>query len=248
MRKAWILFTAVLCLLVAMAAADEATDVLTKEPWTNGKGITIKINADGTANYDAGSMQLEGTWTYSEPEWVYHYELYGSRELAMTLSKDGDNWQLANTEGALFLQESVYADLMAAAGDNVSGYALPFGEEVNLPFVQFKLEKAQYVDIIGGEKGYYPAAEGTTFFNLKGTISNQSGRALPMSNMSVQATFNDSYTYSGNVEVYTATGLVLSLDPMTSGDLNIHVNIPNEMATQITKADVVFITSATKCP
>ena len=240
MKKTWILLTAILCLLFAAAAADESTDALTKEPWTNGKGVSFVVNADGTVNYDAGTLQLEGTWTFTDPEFIFQYELYGARELALTLGKDGDNWQLTNADGALFLPESVYAEMMASAGDSVSGYALPLGEEVTLPFISFKLEKVQLVDTIGGDKGYYPAAEGTCFFNLKGTVSNLSGGTLSMSNMSVQATFNDAYTYSGDVRVYSATGVSYSLDAMTKGELNIYVNIPNEMAEQITTARVVF--------
>lgn len=221
------------------ALAEDARDVLTAEPWTNGSGNVLILNADGTAVLNSG-MEITGEWTYNEPTMVFTYELYGTRTMELTLEKDNGAWKLTNPEGGLFMQESVYAEAQKNAAAEVQGYQLALGEPVTLPFVTFTLEKTELADLVGGDKGYMPAPEGYKLFVLKGTIENLYSGELNIANICSQFTFNGEYIYGGNTRVYNTAGINLKLDPKTKAELSIYASIPQEMADTMETADAVF--------
>lgn len=236
----------VLCMVliaipVARAFAEESDiEALTVEKWINSTNISFVVHEDGTMDYYAGTLHLSGNWTYNAPIFVFSYELYGSRTLTLTLNNIDGYWMLTNEEGALFMHESEFASAQKAANVGVSGYALKMGEKVELPFVSFTIETSELANLVGGENAYFPAAEGYKLFVLKGTIENQFGGELKVGTMRSQFIFNDQYTYSGEVRLYTTAGLSSLLQPMTSAELYIYAQIPDAMVDQLTKADVLF--------
>ncbi len=234
-----VLLACLFCVFAGFALAEDATSVLTAEPWTGSSGTTLVLNADGTAVLKS-NMDIEGTWTYEEPVMTFTYELYGTRTFVLTLEQVEGIWQLTNEEGALFMYESVFSEVQNQAGQEAQGYQLALGEPVTLPFVTFTLEKTELADLVGGDKGYFPAPEGYRLFVLKGTIENTYSGELPLSNINVLYTFNGEYNYTGRVEVYNTAGISLKLDPKTKAEIFIFASIPDEMANSIETADVLF--------
>ena len=223
----------------ALAEEDEIA-VLTAEKWVNATNISFIIHSNGTMDYDAGNLKLTGTWTYQSPNFVFNYELYGNRTIELVLENKDGQWMLTNGEGALFMHESVFSSAQQDANAGVTGYQLAIGEKVTLPFVSFTIEAAELVDIIGGDRSYYPAPEGFRLFRLRGTIENLFSGDLKISTLRSQFTLNDQYTYNGAVRAYLSNGLQTVIPAMTSGEISIYAEIPDAMAEQLKKADVVF--------
>jgi len=220
--------------------AEEETQVLTSDEWKSTSGITLILDTSGAATIVNSQMSMDGTWVLNNTVLTITYELYGTRTMELTLSQQDDLWMLTNADGALFLRKSEYDVVQSEANRGLEGYKLSFGEEVVLPFIKFTVEKAELVDTIGGEKAWYPSPEGMRFFRIKAEVENTYGGELEMGRLRSQFVFNGEYTYTGDVRMYTTSGMSLTLSPKSKAELSIYATIPDAMIDQLQTAAIDF--------
>jgi len=125
---------------------------------------------------------------------------------------------------------------------------ISLAEPVNLDFVEFTLEAAEWKDEllpsnISGVYSYYEDIENETYFVFKGIIKNVSGEAYSIGDMVSQFVFNDKYKYTGITvgESEDHTDLYGDyLNPLQSTVIYIYVSVPDEIKEQFQTCNLTF--------
>ena len=237
------------CLLLAgfcfTVQAEEAEAILTAEPWKSTSGTLLTLNADGTAKL-VSNTEIDGEWSFSEPNLTFTYELYGTRTLELILEQKDGVWQLHTADGqGLYLPESQAAAAAAAANANLQAYEIPLGTPITLPFATIIFDHAEVTGMVGSNElhhSYNTAAEGTRYMALQGTITNESNIELKAEQVRVEFVFDDNYTYSGsaNADVLLDGGKIGVLTPLTTCDYTLYTAIPEALTTSFKTCRVTY--------
>ncbi len=221
-----------------------ADDVITAEPWVTDSGSRLQFAADrkGTLT-NVNGQTFEGEWTMDGSTVVFSYQLYGNREMRLTLGEEGENTVLMNEAGAVFYQASKIDAAREAAKKDSKAYPLKWGEQVLLDFVTLQLDGAQIYRKMIGSSGFglgQPEKAGAKYFALTGTLKNTSGAEMPVSRIKVEMTFDGKNTYTGGCYVDYNGSFSSNLPAQGSGPLYLYVSVPNSIAESFQTVTVRF--------
>lgn len=184
----------------------------------------------GSMEFSAGGG-LDTTWRLDGNQLTVEYEFYGKHAFTYALEqKDGYNVLNYDNGNGYFFRESDLEKVLAEGHGQLETYPIQFNETLTLGFADITFQAPQITSIISSANGtFIPAAEGTQYFCIVGRITNRSSRALPVSNMSVEFTFDDNYTFTGGTPMDQAGSLSTELPPVSDGILYLYAQIPDTL-------------------
>ncbi|MBE6969852.1 MAG: hypothetical protein E7442_07050 [Ruminococcaceae bacterium] len=205
---------------------------------SNGKVTSIKYNYSAGMGSRVDMKEAYTTYINALQEAGFTVqvgegnEIYSGAVKVATMFLSGDRIEIRIVPG----NEGLTAPAAGEAGDS-SDKSLALGEAIETDYAYMLLDQfATAAEIRSGSNNYgmyeyYSSENGDPYFYLSGSFKNLGGAPVDLINTYVTFTFDDKYTFKGQVDGYAEgnNNFIRDVSPLSEVKCYVHAAVPQEL-------------------
>ena len=254
MKKSVMLLVAMILSLSFLCTAHAATidtSVLTAESWVNPSGSTLTFDSNNKGKLVGNTGYItDFDYEVSGDSVTYSYKFWGDFTTGATFvygESDGIPFLCLNQAGdltsAAYYPASKIDTVRQMAEEKMETFEIPFGEEIDLGFINFTVDTLQNTLAIesASKQGVsYRASDGMIYVTVSGNAKNTGKRELNVANLSCALTLSNGNSYVGTATVDCQNNLNSTFPPAQNGTLILYFAVPEEDAKNYATADILL--------